>query len=173
MIISQTALSSAYWLLWFIPVSIQVGSAMGSIATAVQVGSLPHLDPSVYGASVEISPTPFQWAAGAATGIGAGTFGGSTLQGLVAPFLEMVGWCRVLLCYKTGMPLRQRGSFAMAEVGQWNTFSTYTFRREVLTMICFSFLRGSTGRSAVYMARTYCSIGCISFCPLPELGPKC
>lgn len=47
MITSQTTLSSAHWLLWFLHVYIQIVSVLGWGVTAVHVDRLPQMDPSV------------------------------------------------------------------------------------------------------------------------------
>ena len=50
----------------------------------------------------------------------------------------------------------------MPEMGGWNIFSTHPLMgREGLTMICCSFVRGSTWRNAVYTTRS--CWGCITF----------
>lgn len=63
---------------------------MGRIVTAVYVGGLPQLDPSVYGAS---APTLY-------TGCHRNIWRIYRLQGLAAPFTGTVGLDRVLFCYK-------------------------------------------------------------------------
>lgn len=47
------------------------------------------------------------------------------------------------------------------------------FNREVFTMKCFSFLRGSTWRTAMYIARNCCSVGVYWVAvPFPSWGPN-
>ena len=53
----------------------------------------------------------------------------------------------------------------MAEVGRWTG-------REVLTMTCCSFTRGSTWRSAVYPVGAVVLWGCIKFLPPSRAGTK-
>lgn len=44
--------------------------------------------------------------------------------------------------------------------------------REVLSMMCSSFVRSSAQRSIVYSARSCCSVGCIGFLPSSRAGTK-
>ena len=66
------------------------------------------------------------------------------LQGFVAPaFLETVGW-QAGCSSAVNRPLRMRVG-AMAEGDHWNLFSVQPLKeREVLTMMCYSFVRGSS-----------------------------
>lgn len=75
MIISQTTLSSAHLLLQLILVLIQMVLVWGGIVTLVHVDGLPQLDPSIYEASVGISPMPALLATEADTEIGVGHLG--------------------------------------------------------------------------------------------------
>lgn len=70
----------------------------------------------------------------------------------------------------TGSPLLQvghsvnMGVWNTAEVGQCNLFSVYPFiGREVLTMTGCSFMRGSTWRSTVHTASSWCSTRYIGY----------
>ena len=93
-ITKQTALSSAHCPLWFISVPIQMVSVLGWIMTAVHMGWLSQLDPSVYQEQVWIFSTPTLQATEATTETGAVYLKDLyTLQGPVVPtFLETVGW---------------------------------------------------------------------------------
>ena len=52
----------------------------------------------------------------------------------------------------------------MAEVGRWHIVSIYPLiGRQVLAMICCSFVTGSILGSAVYTAGNYCSVGVYRF----------
>lgn len=85
--------SPAKPLLWFIPVSIQMVSVLGRIATVVHVAWLPRLDPPLHQASVGISLIPSLQAAGLLLQERRALEVLHTPQGQVAPALpETAGW---------------------------------------------------------------------------------
>ena len=83
-----------------------------------------------------------------------------TLKGLAEPaFVETVGWQTRCSSAANRHPLSQSGSLSHRRSGSMEHTVNPPFDREVFTIKCYSFMRGSLWRSAMYIARSYCSVG--------------
>lgn len=132
--------------------SVGLNSPCGLVAP-----TLPTCIPTSEG----IFTIPTLQAAGTNTGIRAGAFRRSTYftgprSTCISRESELVE--RVHL--QTGMPLSQSGSLNHGRGGCIeHIFNLPVIGREVLSMICCSFVRGSTWRAAVHTSRSCCSMG--------------
>ena len=119
---NQTAPGLAHWLLWFLPVFVQMVAVLRQIRIVIHGDQQPWLDPFV-----KISPPLSVQAMGAVKGIRmVWEFGGSTHSVRTSCSHISKTMARVLICMQRGRSLSERGILQRWIQGKYSQHTTWS-----------------------------------------------